>query len=91
MGWRSGCGDGLQAVDMPETRHMLIEIGVPEQISLEQMLSIIADKLNKKPRFAAYNPHKYTIVTQFLESMIKKFPALVYWKISLLKTELRNG
>lgn len=67
------------ALDMPETRNQLLEIGGPEQISLERMLSIIAGKLNKKPKFAPYNPHSYTLVTQFLESVIKKFPALVYW------------
>jgi uncharacterized protein YbjT (DUF2867 family) len=69
----------IWAMDMPETHNRLLEIGGPEQISLERMLSIIAEKLNRKPNIAPYNPQKYTLVTQFLESMIKKFPALVYW------------
>lgn len=67
------------ALNMPETKNQTLEIGGPEQISLESMLRTIADNLHIKPRMVPYNPNKYTFITLFLEKMIRDFPDLVYW------------
>jgi len=67
------------ALDMPETRNQLYEIGGPEQITLENMVLMIAKQMQAKPNLAAYNPHKNSMVTLFLETTVKGFPDLVYW------------
>ncbi|MGB4595075.1 MAG: NAD(P)H-binding protein [Anaerolineaceae bacterium] len=67
------------SLDMSNTRNQLFEIGGPEQISLERMLLIIAEKLKTKPHLAPYNPHKNNLVTLFLENALHGFPDLVYW------------
>lgn len=78
--WVGDLAAGLVwALDMPETRNQLYEIGGPEQISLENMILMIAKQVKTKPNLAAYNPHKNSMVTLFLETTVKGFPDLVYW------------
>lgn len=76
------------ALDLPNTKNSIIELGGPEHLSFLSILQKIATVLGKKRNFVEYNPVRWNSLTLVMESMVKGFPSTTFWTDYLAESRI---
>jgi len=67
------------ALDDPETRNSMYEIGGPEYFTFRQVVEMVADKIEVERRIVPLPPPYLRALTVLLESIFPRLPISVYW------------
>lgn len=67
------------ALDDPETRNRMYEIGGPEYFTFRQIVEMVSEKIGANRRVVNLPPPYLRAVTVLLESIFPRLPISVYW------------
>ena len=67
------------ALEDPETRNRMVEIGGPEYLTFEQIVMLVMRAIGVRRNLIGIRPPYLRALTVILESMFPSFPVSVYW------------
>lgn len=69
----------IWSLDMPEAVDQIFEVGGPEHLSYREIVTLVAEAMNRKVNFLNISPVQYSYFTQIVENRMKKPLINVYW------------
>lgn len=69
----------IWALDMPQTKNQIYELGGPEHLSFLEILQTISKEIRLKRRFVEFNPLQFQLFSQIQQNMVRGFPGAAFW------------